>query len=128
MCGIAGIFNYRDSIPVDHFQLKRMADSMIHRGPDDEGFFTAGPIGLAHRRLSIIDLAGGHQPMSNEDDSVWIVFNGEIYNHQELRPTLEARGHVYKTRSDTESIIHAYEEFGDDFETHLTGMFAFALW
>src|SRR5947207_922111 len=120
MCGIAGIFNYRGSQPVNPTQLKQMADSMVHRGPDDEGFFVSGPVGLAHRRLSIIDLAGGHQPMSNEDDSVWIVFNGEIYNHQELRPTLEARGHVYRTRSDTESIIHAYEEFGDDFETHLT--------
>ncbi len=128
MCGIAGIFHYRDSKPVDPLQLKRMADSMVHRGPDDEGFFVAGPLGLAHRRLSIIDLKGGHQPMSNEDESIWIVFNGEIYNHQDLRPVLEARGHLYRTRSDTESIIHAYEEFGDNFETHLTGMFGFALW
>src|SRR6266571_1767878 len=128
MCGIAGIFNYLDDARVDPLPLKRMADSMIHRGPDDEGFFIAGPIGLGHRRLSIIDLAGGHQPMSNEDETIWIVFNGEIYNHEELRPVLEAKGHVYRTNCDTESIVHAYETFGDDFESHLTGMFAFALW
>ena len=128
MCGIAGIFNYRDSIPVDHFQLKRMADSMIHRGPDDEGFFIGGPIGLAHRRLSIIDLAGGHQPMSNEDDSIWVVFNGEIYNYLALREFLVSKGHVFKTRSDTEVIVHAYEEFGVEFVEKLRGMFAFALW
>src|SRR5438445_8920333 len=128
MCGIAGIFNYRDSIPVDHFQLKRMADSMIHRGPDDEGFFIGGPIGLAHRRLSIIDLAGGHQPISSEDDSVWVVFNGEIYNYLALREFLVSKGHVFKTRSDTEVIVHAYEEFGVEFVEKLRGMFAFALW
>lgn len=128
MCGIAGIFNYRDSAPVHPLQLKSMADSMVHRGPDDEGFFVAGPVGLAHRRLSIIDIKSGHQPMSNEDDSIWIVFNGEIYNHLDIRRVLEAKGHVYRTHSDTESIIHAYEEFGHDFETHLTGMFGFALW
>jgi len=128
MCGIAGIFNYRDSAPVDRFQLKRMGDSMVHRGPDDEGFFLSGPLGFAHRRLSIIDIKSGHQPMFNEDHSIVIVFNGEIYNHQELRAELEPKGHTYRTNSDTESIIHAYEEFGDDFETHLTGMFGFALW
>jgi asparagine synthase (glutamine-hydrolysing) len=128
MCGIAGIFHYRHSGRVDQNQLKRMADSMVHRGPDDEGFYVSGPIGLAHRRLSIIDLKGGHQPMFNEDGSLAIVFNGEIYNHEELRTALEPKGHVYRTSSDTESIVHAYEEFGSSFETHLTGMFAFALW
>jgi asparagine synthase (glutamine-hydrolysing) len=128
MCGIAGIFNYRDSAPVDHFQLKRMAQTMLHRGPDDEGFYTSGPLGFAHRRLSIIDVKTGRQPMFNEDGSVVIVFNGEIYNHEELRRQLEGKGHRFRTHSDTESIIHAYEEFGDDFEISLTGMFAFALW
>ena len=128
MCGIAGIFNIDGRGSVAHAAVKRMADSMVHRGPDDEGVFVSGPVGLGHRRLSIIDIKSGHQPMSNEDDSVWIVFNGEIYNHEDIRPVLEARGHVYWTHSDTESIIHAYEEFGDDFETHLTGMFAFAIW
>src|SRR6266496_744462 len=128
MCGIAGIFNYREPKPVDPILLKRMADSMIHRGPDDEGFYVSGPVGLAHRRLSIIDLKTGQQPMFNEDGSVVIVFNGEIYNHEELRRDLEAKGHTFKTHSDTEAIIHAFEEYGDDFETHLTGMFGFALW
>ena len=128
MCGIAGIFNYHEPKPVDPILLKRMADSMIHRGPDDEGFYVSGPVGLAHRRLSIIDLKTGQQPMFNEDGSVVIVFNGEIYNHEELRRELEAKGHTFKTHSDTEAIIHAFEEYGDDFETHLTGMFGFALW
>ena len=128
MCGIAGIYNYRDSQPVDPAQLKQMADVMAHRGPDDEGFFSFGPVGLAHRRLSIIDVKGGHQPMFNEDSSIVLVFNGEIYNHRDLRAALEPKGHVFRTRSDTESIIHAYEEYGDDFEAQLTGMFAFALW
>jgi asparagine synthase (glutamine-hydrolysing) len=129
MCAIAGIYNYhRDSQPVDRAQLKRMADVMAHRGPDDEGFFSSGPVGLAHRRLSIIDLTGGHQPMFNEDGSIVLVFNGEIYNHRELRAALESKGHVYRTHADTESIIHTYEEYGDDFEAQLTGMFAFALW
>lgn len=128
MCGIAGIFNFRDPSPIDALQLKRMADSMIHRGPDDEGFYISGPVGLAHRRLSIIDVKAGHQPMFNEDGSVVIVFNGEIYNHEELRRELEAKGHIFQTHSDTESIIHAYEQFEDDFERRLTGMFGFALW
>lgn len=128
MCGIAGIYHYRDSRPVDVDQLKRMAQTMVHRGPDDEGFFASGPIGLAHRRLSIIDLEGGHQPMFNEDGSIALVFNGEIYNHEDLRRGLEAKGHAYRTHSDTESIVHAYEEYGDDFERHLTGMFGLAIW
>jgi asparagine synthase (glutamine-hydrolysing) len=106
-----------------------MACTMEHRGPDDEGFFLGGTAGLGFRRLSIIDLAGGHQPMSNEDDSLWIVFNGEIYNFQELRSKLDATGrHKFKTRSDTEVIIHLYEEYGERCVDHLRGMFAFAIW
>src|SRR5438552_6015573 len=128
MCGIAGIFNYRDPSPIDGFQVRRLAEAIVHRGPDDEGFYISGPVGLAHRRLSIIDLKTGHQPMFNEDGSVVIVFNGEIYNHEELRRYLEAKGHTFKTRSDTEAIIHAFEEYGSDFERQLTGMFGFALW
>lgn len=128
MCGIAGIFNYRETAGIDPTVIRQMAGTMVHRGPDDEGFYLTPRVGLGHRRLSIIDRAGGHQPMANEDSTIWIVFNGEIYNHQELRKELQAKGHTYRTQSDTESIIHAYEEFGDVFELHLTGMFAFALW
>src|SRR5438132_5716727 len=128
MCGIAGIFNYKDAAPVDPPDLKHMADTIVHRGPDDEGFYITPRLGLAHRRLSIIDLKTGHQPMFNEDGSVVIVFNGEIYKHEELRRDLEAKGHSFKTRSDTEAIIHAFEEYGDNFERQLTGMFGFALW
>src|SRR5215467_9672518 len=109
MCAIAGIYDLRAVRPTDPADLKRMADTMAHRGPDDEGFFVAGPVGLAHRRLSIIDLAGGRQPIGNEDNSIQVVFNGEIYNHRALRATLEAKGHVFRTNSDTESIVHAYE-------------------
>ncbi|WP_447979459.1 asparagine synthase (glutamine-hydrolyzing) [Candidatus Nitrospira bockiana] len=128
MCGIAGVLNLQGNGTVDRSTVEPMARAMVHRGPDDDGLFTSGPVGLAHRRLSIIDLATGHQPMFNEDGSIAIVFNGEIYNHRTLRTNLESKGHVYRTSSDTESIVHAYEEFGDDFESHLTGMFAFALW
>jgi asparagine synthase (glutamine-hydrolysing) len=105
-----------------------MADAMRHRGPDDEGFLEDPPAYLGHRRLSIIDLAGGHQPLANEDESVWAVYNGEIYNHQSIRDALEKRGHVYRTHSDTESIVHLYEEEGADFPAKLNGMFAVALW
>lgn len=129
MCGIAGILQCGDGHgSIDPDAIKRMADAMVHRGPDAEGFFTSGPICLAHRRLSIIDLSTGQQPMFNEDKSIVIVFNGEIYNHRHLRNILEAKGHIFRTHSDTECIVHAYEEFGDKFESHLTGMFAFALW
>ena len=128
MCGIAGILDLGDHVSKDGSGIKRMADAMVHRGPDAEGFFVSGPIHLAHRRLSIIDLSSGQQPMFNEDNSIVVVFNGEIYNHRELRKILEAKGHTFRTHSDTESILHAYEQFGDDFESHLTGMFAFALW
>jgi asparagine synthase (glutamine-hydrolysing) len=128
MCGIAGILNLDGHVSTDSSHIKRMGDAMVHRGPDDEGFFISGPIHLAHRRLSIIDLSSGQQPMFNEDSSIVVIFNGEIYNHRQLRNVLESKGHRFRTHSDTESILHAYEEFGDKFESHLTGMFAFALW
>ena len=105
-----------------------MAQKLVHRGPDDAGYYLNPPVALGFRRLSIVDLSGGHQPMSNEDGTVWIVFNGEIYNHASIRPDLESRGHRYATRSDTETILHLYEEYGDDCVHHLRGMFAFAIW
>jgi asparagine synthase (glutamine-hydrolysing) len=105
-----------------------MCRAMLHRGPDDEGVFTDGPVGLGMRRLSIVDLATGHQPISNEDGSIWIVFNGEIYNHSALRERLTSQGHRYRTHSDTETIVHLYEEYGRDCVHHLRGMFAFAVW
>src|ERR1700691_1749162 len=105
-----------------------MADAIHHRGPDDEGYYTSGPVGLGFRRLSIIDLSLGHQPISNEDGTVWIVFNGEIYNYRELRTFLVSKGHVFKTQSDTEVIVHLYEELGPRCVEKLRGMFAFALW
>lgn len=108
--------------------LDAMTQAIEHRGPDDSGTWLQGNVGLGHRRLSIIDLAGGHQPMANEDGSIWLVFNGEIYNHHELRTELLARGHRYKTTSDTETILHAYEEYGTDCVRRFRGMFAFALW
>ena len=128
MCGIAGIVNLDPREPVDETLLKRMRDVLRHRGPDGEGLWVDGPVGLAHRRLAIVDVAGGQQPMTNEDGSCWITFNGEIYNHAALRPGLEARGHVYRTRSDTESILHLYEDEGERCVERLRGMFAFALW
>src|SRR5262245_23601433 len=127
MCGIVGRLNL-DGAPVDERQIKTMCDRIAHRGPDDEGQFVAGPVGLGMRRLSIIDLAGGHQPMQTVDAALTIVFNGEIYNYPDLRRKLEARGHQFRTSSDTESILHAYREFGDGFLQHLNGMFAIALW
>lgn len=127
MCGIAGIFE-RTGKPVDKNALTEMTRILAHRGPDGEGIHVAGPIGLGHRRLSIIDLETGAQPLANEDGSVWTVFNGEIYNYKELVPELQAAGHVFKTHSDTEVIVHAYEEYGVDFLHKLNGMFAIALW
>ena len=112
MCGIAGQFNFQHQEPVERETIVRMARSIAHRGPDDEGFFIAGPVGLGFRRLSIIDLAGGHQPMSNSEGTVWIIFNGEIYNYKELRAELQSKGHQFRTNSDTEVIIHGYEEWG----------------
>ena len=128
MCGIAGIVKRDPRETVDEARLKRMRDVLRHRGPDGEGLLLDGPVGLGHRRLAIIDVAGGHQPMANEDETIWIVYNGEIYNHAALRPGLEARGHRYRTRSDTETIVHAYEDDGERCVERLDGMFAFALW
>ena len=108
--------------------LKAMTDTMIHRGPDDEGFYVSGSVGLGHRRLSIIDLGGGHQPIANEDGSVWVVFNGEIYNFAELQDELVAKGHTFATKSDTEVIVHLYEEVGEACFEKLRGMFAIAIW
>ena len=128
MCGICGVFNIGNRAPVGTALLKSMADTLIHRGPDDEGFYCSGPIGLAHRRLAIIDIVGGHQPMSNADDSVWVVFNGEIYNFQEMKSFLVSKGHDFQTQTDTEVIIKLYEEYGEDCFQYLRGMFAIALW
>ncbi len=128
MCGIAGVVEFNRSAEVDPQVLRRMCAAMVHRGPDDEGIYTDGRIGLAMRRLSIIDVAAGHQPLSNEDGTIWIVFNGEIYNHAALREQLLARGHRYRTHCDTETIVHLYEEYGRDCVQHLRGMFAFAIW
>src|SRR4051812_36840701 len=127
MCGICGIFESGDRI-VQRATLKAMSDTISHRGPDDDGFYTCGGIGLAHRRLSIIDVAGGHQPLANEDESVWIVFNGEIYNFDELNRRYLSTGHQFKTRSDTETIVHLYEELGEACFAEMRGMFALALW
>src|SRR5262245_45281998 len=128
MCGIAGIVGLNSLEPVDETRLKIMRDVLRHRGPDGEGLWTEGNVGLGFRRLAIIDVKGGAQPMSNEDGSVWVVFNGEIYNHARLRPWLESRGHRYRTRSDTETIVHLYEEEGERCVERLQGMFAFAVW
>jgi asparagine synthase (glutamine-hydrolysing) len=128
MCGIAGIFNFGSLAPVRPAALARATAAMVHRGPDDEGFYVDGEVGLGNRRLSIIDLPGGHQPISNEDGTVWITFNGEIYNYRDLRQDLETRGHHFRTASDTEAIVHLYEEYGLDGLHQLRGMFAFALW
>jgi len=128
MCGIVGIVHLESGKTVDKARLARMRDVLAHRGPDGAGLHIAGPVGLGHRRLAIVDVAGGHQPMANEDRTVWITFNGEIYNHADLRLGLEARGHRYETRSDTETILHLYEEEGERCVERLTGMFAFAIW
>ncbi|MBI4311502.1 MAG: asparagine synthase (glutamine-hydrolyzing) [Chloroflexi bacterium] len=130
MCGICGIIDFQRRGQVAPGTLRAMADAMTHRGPDDSGVYVNPDhnVGLGFRRLSIVDLAGGHQPMANEEGSCWIVFNGEIYNHATLRPGLETKGHRYKTRSDTETILHLYEEQGEDCVDSLIGMFAFAIW
>ncbi|HEX2385785.1 MAG TPA: asparagine synthase (glutamine-hydrolyzing), partial [Candidatus Binatia bacterium] len=128
MCGIVGILKLTPHGQIDDARLKRMRDALRHRGPDGAGSWVEGPVGLGHRRLSIVDLAGGHQPMTNEDGSLWITYNGEIYNHAELRPGLEAKGHRYATRSDTETILHLYEEEGERCVEKFQGMFAFAVW
>lgn len=128
MCGICGQFNFGTGAPVARRDIERMAGTIAHRGPDDEGFYIDGPLGLGFRRLSIIDLEGGHQPMSDRDESVWVVFNGEIYNFKELRSELEAHGHVFRTRCDTEVIVHGYKQWGDEVLNRLNGMFGLAVW
>jgi asparagine synthase (glutamine-hydrolysing) len=128
MCGIVGIINLNSGESVDVARLTCMRDVIRHRGPDGEGLIVDGPVGLGSRRLAIVDVAGGHQPMANEDESVWVVLNGEIYNHAALRPGLQAKGHRYRTSSDTETILHLYEEEGDRCVERLQGMFAFAVW
>ena len=128
MCGICGIVNFNATDPVDRSLVQRMADAQAHRGPDDHGYFVEGNAGLGHRRLSIIDLSGGKQPIFNEDGSVVVVFNGEIYNYADLTGNLVAKGHTFATRSDTETIVHAYEEYGTECMRDFRGMFAFAVW
>jgi len=128
VCGIAGIVGSEADAVVEAAAIRRMCHTIVHRGPDDEGIYAKGPAGLGMRRLSIIDLAGGRQPISNEDKTVWIVFNGEIYNFAELRPELEKSGHRFHTNSDTEVIVHLYEELGADCVQKLRGMFAFAIY
>jgi asparagine synthase (glutamine-hydrolysing) len=129
MCGINGIaFSKASGRQTDPALLERMRDVLRHRGPDDKGIFFSGPVGLGHRRLSIVDVSRGHQPMTNEDGSLHITYNGEIYNHADYRESLEARGHVYQTHCDTETILHLYEEHGSTCVDYLRGMFAFAIW
>ena len=127
MCGIAGVINKRGEY-ASKALVKQMCDVITHRGPDEYGIFQKKHVGLGMRRLSIIDLATGKQPITNENKSIWIVFNGEIYNRQDLRLELEKKGHRFKTKADTEAIIHAYEEWGEDCVTRLNGMFAIAIW
>ncbi len=128
MCGITGIFDLREQRPIDREVLRRINDMQWHRGPDESGLYLEPGLGFGHRRLSIIDIAAGQQPMFNEDGTVAVVFNGEIYNFVDLIPELTALGHVFKTRSDTETIVHAWEQWGVDCVHHFRGMFAFALW
>jgi asparagine synthase (glutamine-hydrolysing) len=128
MCGICGQYNYLNPEPVRRRDIEAMTNAIVHRGPDDEGYYFAGPLGFGFRRLSIIDLTGGHQPMSDSEESVWVVFNGEIYNFPELRRELEGYGHVFRTRSDTEVIVHGYKQWGDEVLNRLNGMFGLAIW
>jgi asparagine synthase (glutamine-hydrolysing) len=128
MCGICGKLEFDTQARISPNLLKQMADAIVHRGPDDEGYYVKGQIALGFRRLSIIDVSGGHQPLSNENDSIWIIFNGEIYNYQELRAELVSKGHIFRTKSDTEVIVHLFEEYGHDCVQKLRGMFAFAIW
>ena len=127
MCGIAGFLN-TNGAPADERLVHRMTDIIAHRGPDASGFYVRGRVALGHRRLSIIDLATGDQPMSNEDGLVWVTYNGEVFNHADVRPELESAGHRYKSRCDTETIVHAYEEWGDQSPVRYRGMFAYAIW
>src|SRR5262249_36437503 len=126
-CGIAGLFSLCDK-SVTQDEVQSMCDAMGNRGPDDDGYYTAAGIGLGMRRLSIIDIDGGHQPVHNEDGSVWVVFNGEIYNFKTLRESLEKQGHRFYTDTDTEVIVHLYEQYGERCVEKMRGMFAFAVW
>ncbi|MBE7555391.1 MAG: asparagine synthase (glutamine-hydrolyzing) [Anaerolineales bacterium] len=129
MCGISGVYCFDPKTPVRQSLLQRMTDLIAHRGPDDFGYYVDGNIGLGHRRLSIIDLsAAGHQPMSNEDGTVWITYNGECYNYLDFPADLRSRGHQLKSTSDTETLIHLYEEYGPEFLKKIDGMYAFAIW
>ena len=128
MCGVAGKLNYRGGAGVDADLLQRMTRTLSHRGPDADGYYVQENVGLGHRRLSIIDLSTGDQPLANEDETVWVIFNGEIYNYQELRDRLTRRGHVFRTKSDTEVLVHLYEEHGPEGVEQLRGMFAYAIW
>ncbi|SRR5579875_531693 len=128
MCGICGQYNFGEPKPVRLRDIEEMTRTMIHRGPDDQGYHIDGPLGFGFRRLSIIDLGGGHQPMSDREETVWVVFNGEIYNFPELRAELEDYGHVFRTESDTEVIVHGYKQWGDEVLNRLNGMFGLAIW
>jgi asparagine synthase (glutamine-hydrolysing) len=128
MCGICGKLNLTTGVTVEPRIIRAMMDAIRHRGPDDEGLYLGSQVGLGHRRLSIIDLSSGHQPISNEDGSIWIVFNGEIYNYRDLRAFLSSKGHIFNTQTDTEVIVHLYEEFGPQCLEKLRGMFALAIW
>ena len=128
MCGVCGVYSYGTGEPADERLVRAMTASIVHRGPDDDGFHFDGALGLGMRRLSIIDLEGGAQPIANEDGSIQVIFNGEIYNYRELRGELEAHGHTFKTRSDTETVVHAYEQWGLDGLARLNGMYGLALW
>ena len=128
MCGICGILHSDGQRPVERALIERMNARIRHRGPDSDGFFLAGPVGMAMRRLAIIDLSGSAQPIFNEDGSIAIVFNGEIYNYRELRAELLRHGHRFATDGDTEVLVHAYEQWGDALLPRLNGMFAFSIW
>src|SRR3984893_3501193 len=128
MCGICGVFNFDRRRQVQRSWLDNMNRQIVHRGPDDDGFFLTENVGLAMRRLSIIDLKTGHQPISNEDGTIWLVYNGEIYNYKNLRADLLKRGHIFRTNSDSEVIVHLYEEYGQSCVEHLRGMFALVIW
>src|SRR5262245_62684312 len=127
MCGLSGFVSLTHR-PADEAVVRRMAATLRHRGPDDEGYYVDGPVALGHRRLTIIDLATGRQPIANETGTVHAMLNGEIYNYRSLTETLRARGHRFATSSDTEVIVHAWEEFGEECLAHFNGMFAFVLW
>src|SRR5262245_14679733 len=128
MCGICGSYDYAGGAPAQRSRIEAMAASIRHRGPDDDGFHFDGPLGFGFRRLSIIDLTTGHQPISNEDGSRWVIMNGEIYNYRELRRELQSLGHEFRTQSDTETIVNGHEAWGTDVTGHLNGIFGLALW